>query len=444
VGMGSIIDRRSHSLGEFCVVLFSSSFVPVPEGRMESPTLDEEDELVQLILTKLEMSENDWAEAETAVHGVSSTNLLHMRRTTDTERTFPVFSELRLEDAAKHVVVAGEKVTASTVRRVLNYAQLFACLATGIRVLSFDADNTIYEDGGSLDASKDKEFLDLIVLILKKGYYVAIVTAAGYPGRPDVYRVCHIFTYIHIYSHMNGDFNVSLVFFLAICHAQSRLEPLLDAILAHGFEDQFCVIGGECNYMLRSHRGSLEMLERVEWETEEMAKWESSGISNVLDRAERAFTRSLEDLEELEFNVLRKERAVGFLPSDKLSRKELDALVLRMRNEMRNVTPLIGSAGDSMHIAHSPRQTLVPFCLFNGGSDVWCDIGSKAIGMEVVARQFHVESMFEILHIGDQMGITGNDTPCRNVCPTLWVANPSETVEFITMLAHDLPDLLGS
>eukprot|EP01028_Stygiella_incarcerata_P012839 TRINITY_DN80512_c0_g1_i1.p1 TRINITY_DN80512_c0_g1~~TRINITY_DN80512_c0_g1_i1.p1 ORF type:complete len:382 (+),score=99.41 TRINITY_DN80512_c0_g1_i1:447-1592(+) len=377
---------------------------------MESPTLDEEDELVQLILTTLEASEGDWAMAETVIRGVSSTNLHRMHTDHAPERTFPVFSELRLEDAAKLVADAGEKgVTASTVRRVLNYAQLFACISTGIRVLSFDADNTIYEDGGSLDPLKHKEFLDLIVRVLQKGYCVAIVTAAGYPGRPDVY--------------------------------ESRLAPLLGVIRMHGFEDQFCVIGGECNYMLRPRRGSLEMLERMEWETEEMAKWESSGITNVLDRAQRAFTRSLEDLEDLEFNVLRKERAVGFLPSDKLSRKELDTLVLRMRDEMSNVTPPVGSMETSKSLSHTSHQSLVPFCVFNGGSDVWCDIGSKAIGMEVVARQFHVDNMYEILHIGDQMGITGNDTPCRNVCPTLWVANPSETVEFMTMLADDLPAL---
>jgi IMP and pyridine-specific 5'-nucleotidase len=64
-------------------------------------------------------------------------------------------------------------------RHVLNIAQVRASAPT-LRLITFDADGTLYADGAHM--AHDDEMADLIVRLLVAGVDVAIVTAAGYPG----------------------------------------------------------------------------------------------------------------------------------------------------------------------------------------------------------------------------------------------------------------------
>ena len=53
-----------------------------------------------------------------------------------------------------------------------------------------------------------------------------------------------------------------------------------------------------------------------------------------------------------------------------------------------------------------------PYCAFNGGNDVWVDIGNKRVGVMGLCTllQLPPES---VLHVGDQFLNTGNDcAPC--------------------------------
>lgn len=47
-------------------------------------------------------------------------------------------------------------------------------------MVTFDADDTIYEDGGTV--SRGSPMVDIIVRLLRAGVIVSLVTAAGYPG----------------------------------------------------------------------------------------------------------------------------------------------------------------------------------------------------------------------------------------------------------------------
>jgi len=49
-----------------------------------------------------------------------------------------------------------------------------------LRMVTFDADDTIYEDGGTV--SRGSPMVDIIVRLLRAGVVVSLVTAAGYPG----------------------------------------------------------------------------------------------------------------------------------------------------------------------------------------------------------------------------------------------------------------------
>lgn len=63
------------------------------------------------------------------------------------------------------------------VRRVLNTAQVMA-LVGGLRLITFDGDVTLYEDGADLEPSSP--IAALLLRLLACDLHVAIVTAAGY------------------------------------------------------------------------------------------------------------------------------------------------------------------------------------------------------------------------------------------------------------------------
>lgn len=52
-----------------------------------------------------------------------------------------------------------------------------------MRLVTFDADGTLYADGCHME--QDNEMVDLLIQLMRKGLHVAIVTAAGYPGQPE-------------------------------------------------------------------------------------------------------------------------------------------------------------------------------------------------------------------------------------------------------------------
>lgn len=54
----------------------------------------------------------------------------------------------------------------------------------------------------------------------------------------------------------------------------------------------------------------------------------------------------------------------------------------------------------------------VPWSAFNGGKDVWVDIGNKAEGVAMLQGLFQL-SPKECLHVGDQFGASGNDLAAR-------------------------------
>ena len=50
----------------------------------------------------------------------------------------------------------------------------------------------------------------------------------------------------------------------------------------------------------------------------------------------------------------------------------------------------------------SASPASVPFCCFNGGSDVWLDIGNKNIGVQILCEYLKCQGQ-NTLHVGDQV-----------------------------------------
>jgi IMP and pyridine-specific 5'-nucleotidase len=164
-----------------------------------------------------------------------------------------------------------------------------------------------------------------------------------------------------------------------------------------------------------------------------MSTWTQPTITELLDLAEASLRECVANLS-LPAIVLRKERAVGIIPSDPdyhFPRESLEetVLVVQKKLEMSDVA-----------------KTL-PFCAFNGGNDVFVDIGDKSWGVCVCQKYFGASASRvdekeggsirgdRTMHVGDQFLSAGsNDFKARVVGTTAWIASPKETVELLDEL----------
>ena len=137
-------------------------------------------------------------------------------------------------------------------------------------------------------------------------------------------------------------------------------------------------------------------------------------MQKLLDVAESTLNEAVEEMKMKAF-LIRKARAVGIVQradtKHRLRREQLDESVLRVQHNLRK----LGSN--------------VPFCAFNGGNDVFIDIGNKRVGVQAL-QQYLGDGLepSQCLHVGDQFLNTGNDFAARSCCPTVWVTSPIETM----------------
>ncbi|KAJ3024294.1 IMP 5'-nucleotidase [Thoreauomyces humboldtii] len=286
------------------------------------------------------------------------------------------------------------------VRAILNDAQVTAIGST-IKLITFDGDMTLYADGA--DFARDSQLVLLIVELLQHGLHVAIVTAAGYPRDAPRY--------------------------------EKRLSGLLDGFRGSGLPgealERFYVLGGECNYLFRyeSASGHLRYIDPEVYQPESVKKWSNNAgrITEMLDIAQSTLEQCAREMGlEAAVGVLRKDRAIGVVPNEgtHLTRETLDEFALSAQRRLNNFQR-------AQYIRASEEP--VPFCAFNGGSDVWVDIGNKLIGVQML-QEFLGTTGNQTLHVGDQFLSTGNDISTRTACCTVWITNPEETAEVLTEL----------
>ena len=264
----------------------------------------------------------------------------------------------------------------------------------GPKLVSFDGDQTLYSDGANFDSNV--QLAHYLYQLLRNGVTVAVVTAAGYEYQTQKYEY--------------------------------RLSGLLRYFQARGLTpdecDRFYLFGGECNYLLRlgadyklqpvKEHGPGGWMTATQFLPEAPAKWSQSEITELLDLAEQVLRTSTEQLA-LRGRVIRKKRSVGLVPlqaGSVISRESLDECVLRAHEALQKLN---NGAGASL-----------PFCSFNGGSDVWVDVGNKRVGVQILQSFCGIDPI-ESLHIGDQFLNTGNDYAARSVSPCVWIISPQET-----------------
>ncbi|KAG0567738.1 hypothetical protein KC19_7G156900 [Ceratodon purpureus] len=272
------------------------------------------------------------------------------------------------------------------VRHVLNIAQVHA-IAEKLQLITFDADGTIYADGHHIRG--DNKMIGHIVKLMRQGINVAIVTAAGYPGNAEKF--------------------------------EGRLAGLLEAFeslqLPPHVTRLFHVMGGECNYLLRVNSDyKLEFVPDELWKSADMLAWHEHDVTKLLDDAERSLKSAAARLR-VPIEIIRKPRAVGAVPKDPTIYEVLEEMALTVQ----------------VQLMHSQ----LPFCAFNGGNDVFVDVGNKSVGLRALMK-FLNKKCCETLHVGDRFTMSGNDTATRSQCSILWVANPEETAFFTRLLLRDI------
>lgn len=242
------------------------------------------------------------------------------------------FTRLYIEDAFKYQdaqrFISRRRFVAPSfndIRLILNTAQVLALVrSSGVKLVTFDGDVTLYEDGACL--TTDNPVISRILRLLQLGCKVGIVTAAGYSDAPKYY---------------------------------GRLQGLLDAVhdsptLTLEQRQGLVVMGGESNFLFRFDQASVDRLAyvpRSEWLLDEMRAWHDDDITELLDIAESALRACTANLQ-LPAAVLRKDRAVGVYPLDgqKMHREQLEETVLVAHNT----------------VERSAVASRLPFCAFNG------------------------------------------------------------------------------
>ena len=277
------------------------------------------------------------------------------------------FTPLPLQDAFEYQdqkrFISSRRFVAPSfndIRLILNTAQVMSLVRDSrLELMTFDGDVTLYDDGESL--SDDNPCIPRILDLMRKGIRIGIVTAAGYTEAEKYYE---------------------------------RLHGLLDAIAAsdssHKFEHQLVVMGGESNFLFTYTAQlacKLEPVPEKDWQLPEMASWTEENVKGLLDVAEAALKDCIECMR-LPVQVLRKKRAVGIYPSRgiRLSREQLEETVLVVQRILE-----MSLAGKR-----------IPFCAFNGGNDIFVDIGDKSWGVMACQRYFGGIEGSRSLHVGDQ------------------------------------------
>ncbi|KAL4976230.1 IMP-specific 5'-nucleotidase 1 [Aspergillus desertorum] len=315
------------------------------------------------------------------------------------------------------------------VRLILNSAQLLGLVhTTGLDLVTFDGDVTLYDDGANLNA--DSPVIPRIIRLLRQGIKVGIVTAAGYTDEAKYYE---------------------------------RLQGLLDVLrdtpdLTVEQRSALIVMGGESNYLFRYDASSpyrLAYVPRENWVIGEMATWEEEDITQLLNIAESSLRACVANLN-LPVSVLRKDRAVGVFPKNKgrLSREQLEETVLVVQNtversQVGSRLPFCAFNGCfpffvSHYLRHHPprrksKPPMQPYMLMSitqaGGNDVFVDIGDKSWGVRACQQYFGGIDPSRTLHVGDQFLSAGaNDFKARLASTTAWIASPAETVQLLDEL----------
>ncbi|RMZ90172.1 hypothetical protein DV736_g2583, partial [Chaetothyriales sp. CBS 134916] len=338
------------------------------------------------------------------------------------------FTPLALEDAFQHQdkkrAISSRRFVPPSfndIRLILNTAQIMSIMTPKpyrgvqtpkgsiLELMTFDGDVTLYDDGASLVSLQENPVIGRLLHFLASGVRIGIVTAAGYTN-PS-----------HYFSRLGG----------------LLTEIRQSQTLTTDQKSNLIIMGGESNFLMvfdEDAEHCLRYVNRRDWILDSMHAWTESAIQQLLDVGEAAFHSCIATLR-LKARVLRKERAVGIYAPDqsvKLTREQLEETVLVVTQQVERSLVLPSPGTKASHAS-------IPFTVFNGGADVFLDIGDKSLGVQACQKWFGGIAPARTLHVGDQfLSGGGNDFKARSACCCAWIASPTETVELLDeMIAQE-------
>ncbi|KAJ1562739.1 IMP 5'-nucleotidase [Cladochytrium tenue] len=290
------------------------------------------------------------------------------------------------------------------IRHLLNLSQVTA-IASTLELITFDGDMTLYADGA--DFSRDSVLVDLIVNLLRQSVTLPLqVTPEMLRDTSSDFRVFYTESGRPIYLPNCGNYLF-------------RFDPATDRLV---------------------------YIPEADYQPPWMCQWSSAAaaISTILDIGQACAEQSCEEMGILDrVRIIRKERAVGVVshPEASLSREQLDELALAIQRRLNNYQYAKRVAGITNGAVSAVQ---VPFCAFNGGSDVWLDIGNKSIGVRLLQEVVGGVAEKDTLHIGDQFLSTGNDLWTRSCAATAWITSPGETADLLRQLHAEMTRTRGA
>lgn len=312
------------------------------------------------------------------------------------------------------------------VRMVLCSAQIMALAdiyhndpENRLRLVTFDGDVTLYEDGQLL--KNDDAIVDPLVDLLAADLYVAVVTAAGYPGQEGAEQY---------YGRLKGLVDTM------------KIDPRV----SDAQRERLLIMGAESNYLFRySNRlGTFQYLDGDDWYLPHMREWDPEKIEYIMDTVYQHMRRLQRTYNLAEdTTIIRKARSVGIIPNQgfRILRELLEEMVLSCNTKLNEILSCLINPRTATQGARE-----INGCAFNGGSDVWVDIGDKSLGVECLqhylGRCESPETIFrksQTLHLGDQFASVGaNDFKARQSACTVWIASPRETTAILKDLVLEL------
>jgi len=261
-------------------------------------------------------------------------------------------------------------------RHVFNVAQLMQ-MADTLHLASFDGDETLYDNRDKLHS--DSGIVYELIRLMDRGIIVSLTTAVG-GTNPEIFEE-------RLEGLLNSIANTSREMMTIVEEDEhededddeEELEIDDDDVSRHGssqFENMnplngdLFVMGGQCNFLFRLDRETfrLKLIPEKEWMTSEMLDWDPIASQEMLNAAMREL-QAVSAKFRLPMRFVEKEAAVGALfigdENDTSLQNYLDEVALEVR--------------ERLNILNYP----VPFNCFNGGLDVFVDIGSKQHGLMV-------------------------------------------------------------
>eukprot|EP00392_Amoebophrya_sp_AT5.2_P011905 g11995.t1 len=289
--------------------------------------------------------------------------------------------------------------TFNEIRHVLNLAQVLGL--PRLKLMTFDGDQTLYPDQKNLE---DLFLAQQLLQLLKANVAIALVTAANYGLDGSKY--------------------------------ETRLRVLLEYFKAKRvpteFVTNFFIVAGESSgrFILRIGPDYRIHPAQDVWPYRARVANLTDNMKFLLDECEKTMRGGIDNMN-MKAQILRKQTSVGCIQSYQAKkpgqenyyfrREQLDELVFRLQETL---------------IVNKEKIDF-PYCAFNGGNDVWFDIGNKREGIAGLQELLNVHSE-ECLHVGDQMARTGNDFMARFISPVCWIVNPSETKKILKHVLRKL------